>query len=369
MYNVARIIAAIAVLTAGSAAGAQPDDAGQPDPGTEDQPAEPGAGDEPADPWTEPGDAAAGEQAGADPGAEADDTPTATPVRPEEAVEDATRARPEPLVGGGFQRPAPRDDRPVDHPAIFRTPTGYLLPAGVILSSFGVDTGGGVTSDTRIGLGDVAEFGFETSDQIATVDCDGNQCGELEAVQPYPLAQFRMGVGENQLFGHQPAVTLGFRKSFTRSHDARKTRVAELYLSASKKLGGRARIHAGGVFWDAGIKKNGSDDEVLLHDRGVRKQLRAFGGIELEPRPRSILLIELGWAPEFRLRDGEGETDSIHLRPTFSWGVRFQFANWGVIESGVRIPDIKDINLLDAQIFGQLKVVSRRFERFLDGLR
>lgn len=314
-------------------------------------PADP-AGDEPADPW--PDDA--GDPDGPD------DPPIAQPVAP--------RAQPEPLVGaGGFQRPVLPALAPIDHPKMFSVATGYLLPAGVIMTSLGVDTGGGVTSDTRIGLGDVAEFGFETTDQIATVDCQGDSCGELDAVQPYPLAQFRMGVNEEQLFLHQPALTLGFRKSFTREHDGRKTRVAELYLSASKKLGDRARVHAGGVFWDAGVRRIGQDNEILLHDKGVGKQLRAFGGIELQPKDRSTLLIELGWAPEFRLREVAGQSDSIHLRPTLSWGVRFEFAKWGVIESGVRIPDIKDINLLDAQIFGQLKLISRRFERFLDGLR
>ena len=52
----------------------------------------------------------------------------------------------------------------------------------------------------------------------------------------------------------------------------------------------------------------------------------------------------------------------------FAWGVRYELNSWAMFESGVRIPDIQDINLLDAQILGQLKLVSRRFSRFLEGI-
>ena len=36
-----------------------------------------------------------------------------------------------------------------------------------------------------------------------------------------------------------------------------------------------------------------------------------------------------------------------------------------VIESGVRIPDIRDVDLLGAQIFGQVKFISRGLERMM----
>jgi hypothetical protein len=307
--------------------------------------------DQPADPW-------------ADPNAPVD------PVPASDVGDPALEPRQPTLPDAGFQAPVPRPERKIDLPVMFNAPTGHLLPAGVILGTLGLDTGGGFSTDARIGLGDVAEFGFGTSDLIGVTQCDV-RCGKVDAVQPYGLAQFKMGVAEDRLFANQPAMSLGFRKSFERSHDGRKTRVAELYLVGSKKLGSMTQIHFGGVFWDAGVRRDGAsdDEEVLLHDGGVGKQLRAFGGIEIEPLPRSKLMLEVIWTPEFRLSSVSTGQDSITLRPMFAWGVRYQFTKWGIIESGVRIPDIEDINLLDAQIFGQLKLVSRRFSNFLEGLK
>ncbi len=315
--------------------------------------------DEPADPWAP--DA---------PDAGKPDQPAPATPAPETAPAAEPAAQPEPLTGEvGFQPPVRRPKKMIELPTMFNAPTGYFLPAGVIMTTLGVDTGGGASGEARIGLGDVAEFGFGTTDQISKSFCDGDVCDDREAIQPYALAQFRMGLTEDRLFRNQPALVLGFRKSFTREHDARKTRVAELYLVASKKLGESTRIHVGGDFWDAGVMRDGADREIVFHDKDVVRRLRAFGGIEVQPLPRLTLMLELYWSPLFRLRDATGQTDSITLRPTFSWGVRYQFADWGLFESGVRIPDIGEINLLEAQIFGQLRLVSTRFANFLDGVR
>src|SRR2546423_966939 len=49
--------------------------------------------------------------------------------------------------------PKPRPpDPPTEMPELLRSPTGWLLPAAVIYSKTAVDTGGGVTSDYRVGL-------------------------------------------------------------------------------------------------------------------------------------------------------------------------------------------------------------------------
>ena len=330
---------------------------------------------QPVEPWPDPPPA---DQPGEEPADQPGDEPADQPAPP--PIEDATTAAdqpvapptdrpatPEPLV-----RPAetlvlePARDQ-LELPVLFDGATGHLLPAGVIMTTAGIDTGGALASDLRIGLGDVAEFGIGTTDLIrAGHNCAAGKCDSYDAVSPYPLALFKMGVSENRLFDHQPAVAIGFRTTFERHHDARSTRVAELYVVASKQLGSRVNVHAGGVFWDASIA-HGDDSPVFFHDEGLGKQLRPFGGIELQPLPRSRLLLEWVWVPEFQL--GQNDVpDRIKLRPMFAWGVRYELTSWAMIESGVRIPNIGDINLLDAQIFGQLKLVSHRFSRFLDGL-
>ncbi|HTM23150.1 MAG TPA: hypothetical protein VL172_21665 [Kofleriaceae bacterium] len=323
------ILAAIPILLAPAAARAQPADPApppQPPPGADDSPPPPPpAGDE-------------------------------SPPQPEKLADPYA----------GFAPPLPpRPPIEVQMPVMFNASTGYLPPAGVIIASTGVDTGGGLGADLRLGLGDVAEFGVGTTDLIRTKICD--PVCSTSAVQPYPLALFKMGLAEDRLFKNQPALALGFRKSFERDHDDRSSRVAELYLVASKRIGRITRVHAGGVIWDAAVRRGEGDtaSEIQLHDAGLRHMLRAYGGIDVEALPRSHLIMELLWAPELRLGATIDQADSIGLTPMFAWGVRYQLADWLLFESGVRVPNIRDVNLLDAQIFGQVRLVSRRFARFL----
>jgi hypothetical protein len=108
--------------------------------------------------------------------------------------------------------------------------------------------------------------------------------------------------------------------------------------------------------------------EYSLHGLGDRnKQIRAFGGIEARPLSGSEILIDLGWAPEFCYQCADA--DKIQLRPELSWGVRYEVAQFMHIESGVRVPDIGNFNLLDAQIFGQVTFTSFALKSAVDSLK
>lgn len=270
--------------------------------------------------------------------------------------------------------PPPKRLRPehaIDMPEVLTTPTGWLLPAAVLYSKTSLDTGGGVTSDTRVGLGDVAEFGIATTDAVRERNTEDDRAGRI---QPYVTASFRLGVAEHRLFEQQPGVTLGFRKSFERNHDNYTTRIAELTLVASKHLGKRTAIHVGGAFWDASLEGHLDSDadprrEISMHDMDKwTNQVRVFGGLEVHPLEKSQILVDLGWAPEFCYRC-VGDTNKIRLRPTLSWGVRYHVAEWMHLESGVRVPDIGSANLLDAQIFGQVTFTSWALRRAVDSLK
>ena len=287
-------------------------------------------------------------------------------------------------VLGGDKPPIPADpyqqpvrpphhtpDRPIDMPQLLTSPTGWMLPAAVVYSKTSLDTGGGVSSDQRIGLGDVAEFGIASTDQVRErLDAADKTASQIE---PYFTATFRMGVSENRLFDGQPALALGFRKSFEHSHDGFKTRIAELTLVASKKLGERTALHLGGAFWDAslaGTTATGTVLDTTLHDRAAHPladQIRVFGGIQVRPIAKSEILVDLGWAPEFCY--GCADDHQIRLRPQLSWGVRYEVADWMHIESGVRVPDIGAANLLDAQIFGSLTFTSWGLRHAVDALK
>jgi len=301
----------------------------------------------------EPPAATEGSGSGSDVGSAAAPAPPLENPYPEEAP-------PKPVPP-----PKPRPKDPVvDMPEVLGTPTGWLLPAAVIYSRTALDTGGGFSTDNRVGLGDVAEFGVGTTDRIRMRTTEGTS----DAIQPYVTATFRIGVGEHRLFREQPGLVLGFVKSFERDHDGFKTRIAELTLVLSKHVGTRAALHMGGSFWDASLEGQGVD--ATLHDRSVHKlgdQIRAFGGVELRPLDKSQVLIDVGWAPEFCPSCMPNE--QIRLRPLLSWGVRYDVADWIHLESGVRLADIGDANLLDAQIFGQVTFTSWALRHAVDDLK
>jgi hypothetical protein len=246
--------------------------------------------------------------------------------------------------------PPPEPPHPPVEPQVLVAPSARLVPAGVVYWRSGVDTSGGLSSDARVGLGDVAEFGVALTDLVrgsATAD------STPERIDGYVDAIFKMGVGEDRIFHGAPAIALGFRKSFERAPDAYGTRFAELYLVGTKSLGAHAALHGGAVFWDASIDHD-ADPTYTLHERGIKDQLRGFAGIELSPRDNAQILVDFYWEPEFCF----GCTGvRINLQPILSWGVRYHVADWMQLEAGVRVPDIRDANLLDAQIFGQIVLV------------
>jgi hypothetical protein len=322
--------------------------------------------------------------AGAQP-APPDPIATDPPVQPR-PIPAGTPADGGPLLGGaGDPPPIPSDpyqqpvrpphhnpDRPIDMPTLLTTPTGWLLPAAVLYSKTSIDTGGGVSSDQRIGLGDVAEFGLSTTDQVREKFEQADKT--TSQIEPYLTATFRMGVAEGRLFDQQPGLALGFEKSFEHTHNGFKTRIAELTLVASKKVGDRTAFHLGGAFWDAslaGTNTEGVAVDTSLHDRGsgyaLGNQIRVFGGIQVRPIAKSEILVDLGWAPEFCY--GCAAPDQIRLRPELSWGVRYEVADWMHIESGVRVPDIGSANLLNAQIFGALTFTSWGLRHAVDALK
>src|SRR5688572_1822223 len=83
-----------------------------------------------------------------------DGTQPATPPVPAQHTEDdANPADPHPPAAPAKPaKPLP----PLFMPEVLTTPTGWLLPAAVMYSKTAIDTGGGISSDTRVGLGDVA---------------------------------------------------------------------------------------------------------------------------------------------------------------------------------------------------------------------
>jgi hypothetical protein len=249
---------------------------------------------------------------------------------------------------------------PYGHPRLFLAHTGRMVPAAVIYSTTSLDTSGGLSSDIRIGLGDLAEFGIEASDQVryATSGTDESD----ERVAPLFLATFKLGLPENQFFRHQPAVALVYRKSFQAEEEFHKLRTAELALVASKAFGPRFSAHLGGVIGDAEIEyQNGSKAE--LNEREFLDKAKFFGGIEARVKPRADIILEWSYVPRFILADRDPNPEDMRMQAQFLWGVRYELTRAVDIESGVRIGDIVDTNLIDAHIFGRLTIAFDRIKQ------
>jgi hypothetical protein len=291
--------------------------------------------------------------------------PVGEPVAPY-PVDPAAAVPPSPPPPSPPDDPSRRRERKPrripDLPQILTAPTGRMLPAAYIYTRSSVDTGGGLASELRVGLGDVAEFGVGTTDLIRERRSDD---GEAERIAPYVVASFRLGVAEDRLFRHQPAFAIGFRKSFERDHHDVQTRIAELNVVLSKRFGEAFVVHAGASFWDAALED--AAGLRTFHDQGKFKdQLRPIGGLEFRPLPDAEILVDLSWAPSFC--HAACTDDTFRLDPILSWGVRYLIADWLHLEAGVRVPDIRDVNLLDAQIFGQLTLITDRLRKVVDSL-
>ncbi len=283
------------------------------------------------------------------------ENPTAEPPFPPPSSAPLFEAPPAPPARRGRLQPVE---------GMLFAPTARMLQAGAISSTAAIDTVGGFQSDLRIGLGGVAEFGIGSTDHIRVRDCVA--C-DARIVRFVPVARFVMGLPEHRMFRHQPALALGFQKSFTRNHDERASRYASLYVVASKRLR-TANLHAGVMVWDGVIQRD-DDTEVALHDGPVKKMLRPYGGVEVLARERSHVIVDLTWNPELEISPTLANPDRIRLRPMLSWGVRYAVSQRVGLEAGVRVPDISDANLLDAQIFAQLRITSRAIANAIEGLQ
>ena len=122
-------------------------------------------------------------------------------------------------------------------------------------------------------------------------------------------------------------------------------------------------MHLNGSFWDASVE-TGDAGPVLLHDQGLGRQFRIGGGVAVRAVEDADILVDFAWVPEFCFTCTPA--NQTRLRPVLSWGVRYDLARWAQLQSGVRVPDIGDANLLDAQIFGQLTLINRSLERVVN---
>ncbi len=232
--------------------------------------------------------------------------------------------------------------------------TGSMLRGGEMSFAANIDTAGGISGDLRLGLGDVAEFGADI-DSFALY----RRCGSCESeLLQQPTAYFKMGVHEDRFFNGMPAASIIYRKSFERNPDSNKMRYAELSVALSKHYG-VAGIHLSASMFDGRIEGEGELFE--LNQQKLSSRIKPALGITIRPYDDTYLMFDLSWQPDYI---GIIGGKNIELRPMVAWGVRYLASDWFQIESGVRLPNASNVNLLDAQIFGGIRVITGRFSKW-----
>ncbi len=241
------------------------------------------------------------------------------------------RAEPDPEANNSATTLTPPPVTTPAAPRVLHVPTAWLQPPATVYASTGVNHRGGGFLSLSTGLGRLAEADLNISDRF--ISCAADCAGDTRDSGPAWLATalFKIGMAADELFSGQPALAIGFRRSFytSTSSSSDKPEVAELYLAASRKIGG-VGVHAGAQLFDAE-----SDDSRLLDISSPVEQVRPFLGIEWVPAiyPRTTVLLDFSWVPEFRQADA---TTAVDLTWLAGWGIRYQALSWGSIELAIR---------------------------------
>lgn len=220
------------------------------------------------------------------------------------------------LVVLAVARAAAAEPPPLDH--VVTAPTAWLPQAGTAVGWAGVDHRGAGSIDVGLGLGGIAAVDVGADHDLRA--CDGCGIGKPSAVA-LGRAGFRVGVRQDAWFGGQPAIVLGTRATFA---GARGARVSDLYLVASRALGG-LRLHVGLDAMDAR-----ADDRAGEPRLGATVRPTFGAELTVAQYPRTTLMADLVWVP--RVDPGAaGGVEGLG-----GWGVRYQAYKWGAIELAVR---------------------------------
>lgn len=251
-------------------------------------------------------------------------------------------------TGQASAEPAPA--KVVPPPRVIHVPTARMLPAGKIHATGGANHKKGVSAIFTGGLAGVAELEVGLSDELQTCVSDGNgPCtGPEDRKHVYPLvAGFKVGVNQGTWAKYQPAIALGYRKTFGGKALSWGTdgsvldpryKLAQLYLVASLDVGAGLSFHGGASLWAArhdSAVTPGEEIDLPGPNPNAGKvsgqTLCALGAMEYTPSlyPKTTMMIDVACAVDL-------EAANSTLRLLAGLGARYQALDWGSIELDVR---------------------------------
>jgi hypothetical protein len=226
----------------------------------------------------------------------------------------------------------------------------FVIPVADVLGSMEINLGGGSAfgvrktekrpflGHLRIGLGDVAEVELSTIGVI-------NRLSEGSA--SIPTAAFKLKfLSEGRT---RPAVAGALRSSLWHSEERGRykfqKRLSTLYFVASKTTG-KVSFHAGVSVNDLRIRTKDIRADTLISptpeeaedkDYLNRNPVGPFAGIRAEVNPKTFLMVEVEQIAEYEFDEEQPvlSTDDISTEWMVIAGVRFFFADWLAVDSGV----------------------------------
>ena len=277
-------------------------------------------------------------------------TATVSPEQPATRARATSRSRP----------PSRAPDPPVGMPEVITTPTGWLLPAGVLYSrdrdrhrrrrAHGQPRR--PRRRRRVRRRDASIRSARAGDRRPTI--------RPIASSRTSRATFRMGVAEDRLFdqaarrscsastSRSSAASDGFATTDRRA-DAGREQAPRRSRRAPRRrrvLGRVARPRTATT-----VRRS-----TIARQRAVRAD-PPFGGIQVRPLDKSEILVDVGWAPEFCYACTDDTADrpaAPSSRGACATRSRLDAARVGC--PGCRTS--ASANLLDAQIFGQVTFTS-----------
>jgi hypothetical protein len=239
-------------------------------------------------------------------------------------------------------------------PSIYEGPVDprrlFVIPMADVLGSMEINLGGGTAfgvrktekrpflGHLRLGLGDVAEVELSTVGII-------NRLSEGDAT--IPTAAFKLKfLPEGRI---RPAVAGALQSSLWHSENRGRIkfekRLSTLYIVASKTMG-RLSLHAGVSVNDLRIRTKDIHADTLISpppaeaedkDYYNRNPVGPFAGIMAEVNPKTFLMLEVEQVAEYEFDEEETELseDDISTEWMVIAGVRFFFADWLAVDSGV----------------------------------
>lgn len=230
-------------------------------------------------------------------------------------------------------------------PRLFNVPTANVLGSLDLYftggGAFGIEKERHFLGRAGLGLGDIAEVEFATQSVINSLQRGSSSL---------PTSAFKMLLLRERV--GLPAIAVALRgttswqsldASSTTTYFSFQTRLTKLYIVVSRKIN-KVTGHVGIGLTDVRVRNgqsydftNGSSVNTMNGVELQRNLWAPFGGLSIQANPKTQVMLEIEGLPSYDFAAGRNYgADGIKNIWAGVIGVRFYFANWLAVDTGVR---------------------------------